>query len=252
MAFSVSYNLCAAEEAPEIIQITEQTEIAQTKTDKQTPSFLVRHADKLKKASYGLDALSIAAGIAVLHRDASIESFEPSVKKFDFSIRWIDDASEPTFFCSLFIKAFFNPMTKVLMSRKHTHNHTRLIKQLKKLDPSFENSDISFKELSFPIRHADTLKKVSYGFDILSPVCAVASDVLPLLLKNINHGTNVSIQALNLLTLATSELIKLFLDPATKYAMSKKQAFEIAVLAKRLQELQAKLDAAQQKKVATA
>jgi hypothetical protein len=39
MAFSVSYNLYAAQKAPEKMHITEQTEIAQTKTDKQTSSF---------------------------------------------------------------------------------------------------------------------------------------------------------------------------------------------------------------------
>ena len=69
-------NVFAAQESKQNdALVTEQTEIAQTKTDKQTPSFLVRHADKLKKASYGLDALSIAAGITVLHRYASIGSF---------------------------------------------------------------------------------------------------------------------------------------------------------------------------------
>jgi hypothetical protein len=119
------------------------------------------------------------------------------------------------------------------MNKKHAQNRGLLIKKLKKLDPSSEISDVSFKELSFPVQHADTLKKISYGFDIFSLICIIACNMIhPQAQKNI---------ILTLLTLATSELIKVPLDPATKYTMSKKQAFEIAVLEKRLQKLQEKL-----------
>ncbi len=107
IAFSVSYNLCAAQEAPEIMQITKQTEIAQTKTDKQTPSFWVRHADKLKKVSYGIDIFFLASfvmGCATLN------------EKNDY----LNDLLIEIFICCIIAKLFFDPITNVAMNKKHT------------------------------------------------------------------------------------------------------------------------------------
>ncbi len=103
-------NVFAAQESKQNdAHVTEQTEITQTKTDKQTPSFWVRHADKLKKVSYGLDiACPVALAIGV-----AIEAFNNGKKSA------ASQTALCIWACSMIAKCVLDPTIKSVMSKKH-------------------------------------------------------------------------------------------------------------------------------------
>ncbi len=100
-------NVFAAQESKQNdALVTKQTEIAQTKTDKQTPSFWVRHADKLKKVSYGLDiAFPVFFVIACILQPLE----EQNLKNLAYNILTI----------TMITKWVLDPTIKSVMSKKH-------------------------------------------------------------------------------------------------------------------------------------
>ncbi len=104
------------------------------------------------------------------------------------------------------------------------------------------------KAIAFLARHADKLKKFSYATDIacatIAP-CTIIAETIYQITKNKNvEKIAENIRESLSLILISIVICKCFTDPATKYAMNKKHAFDLEALKKELTD--------QQKKTATA
>ncbi len=103
---------------------------------------------------------------------------------------------------------------------------------------------IDKKTPSFLIRHADKLKKVSYVGDGVFYAGIVGMIAATIVEKIGNNDLPSLIGKSSFWPFLIGAIAKLILDTPTKYAINKKHTFE-------LEALQAKLDAAQEEKVAT-
>ncbi len=118
LLLAINLGAATTETEQNYAQIAKQTEIAQTKTGKKSPSFLVRHADKLKKVSYIADG-AFYAGIIGFITAISIESSKIKIGKLNLATL-IGYPSSYIGMAGAVVKLLLDTPTKYAMSKKHT------------------------------------------------------------------------------------------------------------------------------------
>ncbi len=204
---------------------------AETTKDEQ-PSFLVRHADTMKKIS---DEASFTAVVSLILHKIVFKDAHQDIK---------DEFLCALLKSSLITILFLNPITKYSIDKKHDFKLKNLQKKL--------NFDLQRKTLpeqqSFLIHHADTFKRISYASDFLT----VPSLILAIIhTKFDSQNKLISYQKQSNLVICIHTILnlifieKMILYPIVKYLMNKKNTLE-------LEALQAQIDAVQQEETAAA
>ena len=91
------------------------------------------------------------------------------------------------------------------------------------------------KNISFLVRHANKLKKFAYATDVILPVALVLYVGAGKIYVNADAGTTTELVAdyiedASLYAAIAAFLCKIITDPASKYAMSKKQTYDLEEL----------------------
>ena len=235
--------LLSAETAYGVTKSKKETSAKKTLTTKlitdaktaanEQPSFLVQHADTIKKIS---DVVDFSALISFI------------LYKIIFKITQKNVTNKPLlclFTSPTCIKLFLDPLTKYSIDKKHNFKLKQIQKTL--------NFDVQKKALtnqqSFFIRNTDKFKKISYVTDFLPlPLLLLSiyfSDIDPQTkLPKPHPQQNPLAQKIHTASFYTF-ITKMFLHPTVKYLMNKKNTFE-------LEDLQTQIDALEKKETKTA